>query len=145
MQQGEQVISAVVRLPFPARRKNEYAIQAASRELFAAESRLTAARRRADAAVREATALRAAAAEQLALLGADLERRRTAESLARRRLEEGGPYLQIWLDIRRDRLALEREELDLMLQLTAAAPLLDLASEENVLSPLRDSSGGAVP
>jgi outer membrane protein TolC len=114
VEQGEPVLSAVVRLPLPARHGNAYAIRAAELDARAAEARLAAALRRADVAVRGAAAARDAAAAQLTLVSQDLVRLRTAEALARRRLEEGGPYLQIWLDIRRDRIALEREALDLL-------------------------------
>jgi outer membrane protein, heavy metal efflux system len=117
---GEHSLTAVLRVPLPVRARNRHAIGAAELELRAAELRVTATRRRSAAVLQGLRVRRAASAEQLRLLRDDLERRRLAEALARRRLEEGGPYLQIWLDIRRGRIALEREELELLLALTTA-------------------------
>ena len=131
-QLGEHTLSAMVRVPLPARAGNRYAIRAAESELRAAELRVIAAERRVAAALRRTRAQRAAAAMQLELLNDDLERQRIAEGLARRRLEEGGPYLQIWLDIRRDRIALEREELDLLLRMATTGA--DSATEGDPVS-----------
>ena len=133
-QQGDPVLSAVVRIPLPSPGHNAHAIAAAGYDVRAAEARLAQARRDSAITTRTVALLREAAARQLANLGADLARRREAEMLARRRLDEGGPYLQIWLDVRRDRLALEREELDLVLALTTAAPVAG-AVPDAVLMP----------
>jgi outer membrane protein TolC len=118
-QQGEPTLLAIMRIPLPAR-GNDEAIEAATHSADAAAARLDAARRRAGRQLEQADALQRAAIAQLQVLDQEREARRTAEQLARRRLEEGGPYLQIWLDVRRERLALERERLDLQLLLLIA-------------------------
>lgn len=127
-EQGEQQLAAVIRVPLPARHGNANAIREAELEVSAGAARLAEARRRAALVMAEAANDRAAAAAQLDLLTEDLGRRRTAEALARRRLDEGGPYLQIWLDIRRDRLLLEREQLDLLTTLATAGPVAEASA-----------------
>jgi len=146
-EEGEPILLALVRIPIPARNGNADAIAAAEGERRAADARLIAARRRAAALLAEARAQRASALEQMHMLERDLETRRTAESLARRRLEEGGPFLQIWLDVRRDRLALERERLDLELALLSAkAPgALDEATRDPLSATAGEGETGEAP
>lgn len=127
-QQGDPVLTAVVRIPLPTAGHNAHAIAAANLDVRAAEARLVQARRDSAAAVSAVHLLRRASAAQLANVRDDLDRRREAEMLARRRLDEGGPYLQIWLDVRRDRIALQRQELALVMALTTAQPMGDLAA-----------------